>query len=763
MLINKKKRVHFVGIGGIGMSGVARVLLETGYKVSGSDLESSDLTNAIESLGGKIFKSHKSSNVPADAGVLVYSSSISKDNPEIREALKRKIRIVHRAEMLGELFNKKKGIGVTGTHGKTTTTSLISVILEDLGCDPTVVIGGEIERFGGNAKSGNGKYFVAEADESDSSFLRLRPFYAVLTNIEMEHVDHFHTLDAVKSAYRAFIDNIRRGGTVFYNYDDTNTRAVLKGFSQNTVSFGFSGDADIHALDIKMDGFRTSFKCVYKGLILGEVKLKIPGRHNVLNALAAILVGLKLGLEFDAIAGSIKDFTGTKRRFQLRLEKDGVMLIDDYAHHPTEIRAVLDACRNWKGKRIIVIFQPHRYTRTLFLADEFGKCFSGADKLILTDIYAASERPIKGVSIKNIYDRVKKNAPRDVVIMKKEKIADYVIEIKKPGDMILVLGAGNIKKVADELCGKMAGPSPSEGLAGEFKKAVKGNVLVHEGLLSHTSLKIGGSADIWAEPKDEKELKKALVFARAHKVRLFVIGNGSNVLASDDGFRGIVVHLGSPSFKRIKVSGTTVRLGAGFSLPKLVRLCCDKALGGMESLVGIPGTVGGAIYMNAGGYTNPIFKNMADLVRSLKVMDYEGNVKNLKAGDLEFGYRRSNLNQYIILEAVLKLEKSDIRELSSASAKFLKMKAQKQVLDIPSAGCVFKNPAGMQFTCGQMIDMLGLKGRRAGGAEISTKHANFIVNRDGATCKDVLSLVELVKKKVKENYDIPLELEIKVI
>lgn len=454
-MLEGKKNIHFVGVGGIGMSGIALVLTEMGYMVSGSDIESNSLTKKIEDLGGVIYRGHRSSNIKPGVELVVYSSSISKNNPEIMEAHKRDIPVVQRAKVLGELLNLKKGIAVTGTHGKTTTTSLISVMLENLKLDPTVIIGGEVDAFHSNAKLGRGEYVVAEADESDGSFLHLKPLYSVITNIEMEHMDYYSRLDDLIRAYSAFVLNTKKPGMVFYNYADEYSRAALKEYAGETQNFGYSKEADIYPVDIKMDGFNTSYGCVYKGELRGTVRLKIPGAHNVLNSLAAALVGLKLGLRFADIAGSIKDFKGTKRRFHLRANADDVMLIDDYAHHPTEIRAVLEACRNWPDKRIVVIFQPHRYTRTLYLAEAFGRCFKGADKLILTDIYSASEEPIEGVSVENIYDRVKADGIRDVTVMRKEEIAENVMKFKKPGDMILVLGAGSIKDVADELAEKL--------------------------------------------------------------------------------------------------------------------------------------------------------------------------------------------------------------------------------------------------------------------------------------------------------------------
>jgi UDP-N-acetylmuramate dehydrogenase len=297
----------------------------------------------------------------------------------------------------------------------------------------------------------------------------------------------------------------------------------------------------------------------------------------------------------------------------------------------------------------------------------------------------------------------------------------------------------------------------------ELKRRVKGRVMLNEKLSRHTTFKIGGPADIWVEPADTRELKGIYLFAKENNIPLFVIGGGSNLLVNDTGVQGIVMHLGSPAFKKTAVKGSTVTVGAGYTIAALVRLCCQEGLAGMESLVGIPGTVGGALYMNAGGSTNPIYKNIGEFVKSVKVMDHDGNIRTLKKEQIEFGYRRSSLSPYIILEVVFDLTSGDRSILSSSCSKFLAMKRQKQTLDVPSAGCVFKNPEGFQFTCGQMIDMLGLKGKKMGGAEISVKHGNFIINSNGASAEDVKKLIEFVKAKVKENYNIDLELEIKIV
>lgn len=764
-MLRDKKHIHFVGVGGIGMSGLALVLSRLGHTVSGSDLERTALTEKIASGGARIYNGHRASHLGTGTELVVYSSSIRRENPEIAEASRRGIPFAHRADILAELLNARDGIAVTGTHGKTTTTSLIAVMLERCGFDPTAIVGGELKELGGNAKLGTGRYLVAEADESDGSFLKFRPLYAVITNIEMEHVDYYTTLDEAKAAYRAFAGNVKPGGAVIACADDATTMATLAGIRGKVLTYGFSKDADLSAARIVLDGSRSSYACYSRGKLLGTVELSIPGRHNVLNSLAAVLLGLAIGIDFKRIVAAIRDFEGACRRFQVRAHAAGVMLVDDYAHHPTEIRSVISACRSWKYRRLIVVFQPHRYTRTRFLADAFGTCFAGADKLILTDIYAASEEPIAGVSSRTIYDKVVASGLRDVTIMDKDAVAAYIMKIKRRGDMVVVMGAGSIKNVADELAGALAAKRRHTNIRVReaLKDAVRGTIIFDEALARRTSFKIGGPADIWAEPRDTGDLKRLYALAKRSKVPVFIIGKGTNVLARDYGFRGLVIHLGAPAFKKVRRRGTVITVGAGFSLPKLVRFACDNGLSGFESLVGIPGTVGGAVSMNAGGSSSPLYKNIGDFIVSLTVMDGRGRVRRLQRPEIAFGYRSSNLKRYIILEAVLRLARGDRQAIAAQCANFLTLKKEKQVLDLPSAGCVFKNPDRSQFTCGQMIDMLGLKGKRIGGAEISDRHANFIVNRCGAKAADVLALMEYVRMKVEKNYGIDLEPEVKII
>ncbi len=755
-MLKGKKRIHFVGIGGIGMSAIAKILAESGYRVSGSDLEMNNLTEKLRALGVAVFQGHKESHVGRGVKAVVYSSSIDRArNPEILKAKKMGIPIVQRACVLGELLNSKKGIAVTGTHGKTTTTSLISVMLAKAAYDPTVAIGGEVELFGSNARRGKGGWMVAEADESDGSFMYLKPLYSVVTNIEMEHTDHYKSMGEVIDGYAAFVNNTRKEGVLFYNNDDEHIKKVLARFGGVRKSYGLSRGATVYATDITMREFETSYTCIYEDRRLGTVLLRIPGLHNVSNSLAAILVGMHMGIGFRTIRSALAGFTGAKRRFQLKFRANGVLLIDDYAHHPTEIRAVIEATRAWRGGRRIAVFQPHRFTRTKYFKKEFGRCFRGVDKLVLTDIYAASERPLKGVTIEGLCREAKRAGVKDARVMKKEDLAHYVLSEARSGDIVLVMGAGDIKKVSDELAERFT-------MRSAFAH-IRGRVLFGEPLKKHTTFRIGGPADVWIEPRDVRALKEVLRICASNGWKVFVVGNGSNVLARDEGWRGVVVCLNAPSFTQLAIRGTCVTVGAGYSLSALIRRTCRAGLGGLESMVGIPGTMGGALFMNAGGAANPMYGNIGMFVTAVKVIDYSGKVRTLSGGEVTFQYRASNLSPFIVIGATLKLSRQDKDILLSRLCDFLRLKRSKQVLDIPSAGCIFKNPADFQFTAGQLIDMMGFKGTRVGGAEVSRKHANFIVNAGSATSRDVLTLVESIRRKAEEVYDIPLELEVKVI
>jgi len=447
----KIQHIHFVGIGGIGMSGIAEVLLNLGYRVSGSDLKATDTTRRLKNLGAFLYHGHNPENLK-DVDVVVISSAVRMDNPEVRAAQERGIPVIPRAEMLAELMRLKYGIAVAGAHGKTTTTSLVATVLAKGGIDPTVVIGGKLNAIGSNAILGSGEFLVAEADESDGSFLKLSPTIAIVTNIDAEHLDHYRDLDEIKEAFLAFINKIPFYGLAIVCLDDAHVQALIPRVNKRCSTYGLSAQADLRACELLHEGMTTRFTVLQRGEELGKIELKIPGRHNVYNALAAVACGLELDIPFSAIREALKEFGGVQRRFQVKGEVKGVLVVDDYGHHPTEIQATLSAARLVWNRRLIVVFQPHRYTRTQHLFKEFVTAFYQADILILTEIYPAGEDPIPGISAEKVFEGIKEHGHKQVLfIPDREKIVDTLRSMMKPGDVILILGAGDIWQVGEEL------------------------------------------------------------------------------------------------------------------------------------------------------------------------------------------------------------------------------------------------------------------------------------------------------------------------
>jgi UDP-N-acetylmuramate--alanine ligase len=531
-MFKKIKHIHFVGIGGIGMSGIAEVLLNLGYKVSGSDMNLSDTTKYLKDIGAIIYKGHAASNI-AGADVVVISSAVSQENEEVKAAKKALIPVIPRAEMLAELMRLKYGVAVAGAHGKTTTTSIIATVLACGNIDPTVVIGGKLNSFGTNAKLGQGDFLVAEADESDGSFLKLSPTIAVVTTIDEEHLDYYKNLDAIKKAFLSFVNKVPFYGIAVLCLDDKNIQDIIPSVEKRYVTYGFSAQADFAAKDIELKGFESSFKVINRGKDLGRFILKMPGLHNVYNALAAVAVGLELEIDIDAIKKAFAEFSGIQRRFQiiynggelikelkkvkskmpnshrefnnmpmtammykeisdmpnneggaslaslaknfeevkkslktseegkdgkLKGEANSVMVVDDYGHHPTEIKATLAAAKSGWDKRTIVIFQPHRYTRTKDLMKDFATAFYQADVLILTDIYAAGETPIEGVTGERLYETIKGHGHKEVMFIKnKNEIPDYVLKMLKKDDIVITLGAGDVWKIGGEIVERIQG------------------------------------------------------------------------------------------------------------------------------------------------------------------------------------------------------------------------------------------------------------------------------------------------------------------
>ncbi len=449
-MFKKIQKLHFVGIGGIGMSGIAELLINLGYHVSGSDLKGSAVTDRLCALGGKIHIGHSAANI-SGANVVIISSAVRADNIEVIEARKQQIPIIPRAEMLAELMRLKYGIAVAGSHGKTTTTSMIATVLVNGGFDPTAVIGGRLNAFGSNAKLGKGDFLVAEADESDGSFLKLSPAIAVVTNIDREHLDYYANLNEIHDAFAAFANKVPFYGTAVLCSDDPGVRAIIPRIERRIVTYGISDGADLAATQIEFQDFGASCQIRYMESPLGVLRLHIPGNHGILNALAAVATGIELEVPFDKIAAALESFQNADRRFQVKGNKNGVLVIDDYGHHPTEIIATLSAVRQASSRRIVAVFQPHRYTRVQALEEDFAGAFHDADLLVVLPIYAAGEQPIDGVTAENLAARIKKlGHPNTVFAGDFSGASEILKDTLREGDLLLTLGAGDVWKVGEE-------------------------------------------------------------------------------------------------------------------------------------------------------------------------------------------------------------------------------------------------------------------------------------------------------------------------
>jgi len=453
----KAMHYHFIGIGGIGMSGIANLYLGRGIRVSGSDLKETKITDELKKLGATIFCGHAAGNI-AGAEVVVYSSAIKEDNPEITAARNMGIPLLMRAEALAQLMQDRIGITVTGSHGKTTTTSLVSCLLLEAGLKPTVAIGGILKNIESNASLGEGNFFVAEADESDGSFLYYRPKYSIITNIDYEHLDYYNDFKNVLLAFKEFIHKTDKAGCVFACSDDVNLKRILSEYKERYVLYGLGEGAQIYPKDIKIRGLNSSFDCYDKDRFISRFELALGGEHNICNSLAVIALGLELGISPEVIKKTLANYKGAGRRAEIKFQDSGYLIIDDYAHHPTEIRATLSAVKNLSAGRLIAVFQPHRYSRTKLLLDDFGRSFGLADYVIVTDIYPASEPPIEGITGRRVFEKIKEYEPdKEAYFLAKEDIVGHILEKIRPGDLVITLGAGDIIKTNEELVARIKG------------------------------------------------------------------------------------------------------------------------------------------------------------------------------------------------------------------------------------------------------------------------------------------------------------------
>lgn len=450
-MFRKDIKIHFVGIGGIGMSGIAELLMNLGYRVSGSDLKMSEITERLSGKGASIGYGHSPENLAEDVDVLVYSSAVKSDNPEVLAADKRKIPVIPRAEMLAELMRMKYSIAVAGSHGKTTTTSMISMILAAANWDPTIVVGGKLKALGSNAKLGSGDFLVAEADESDGSFIKLIPTVAVVTNIDPEHLDHYGDLETLKGSFSDFLGRLPFYGFAVLCLDHPNVQELIPGVKKRVVTYGYSRQADYVLEEVVQKGLETELTPLIRNSTMPSLQVALPGNHNALNALAAVAVCNELGVPYEQIAKGLQEFSGVARRFEVKGERGGVTVVDDYGHHPEEIKNTIQTARDvWSARRIVAVFQPHRYSRTRDLFKEFTMSFNDADVLIVMEIYSAGEEPIEGIDGKFIFNGIREHGHREAYMTPSiTETVDFLRENTKEGDIVMTLGAGDVYKVGE--------------------------------------------------------------------------------------------------------------------------------------------------------------------------------------------------------------------------------------------------------------------------------------------------------------------------
>jgi len=742
--------IHLIGVAGSGMSGLALLLLGMGHRVSGSDRVTSDETVRMQRLG-LIFSSPHTAEAVKGADVVVYSSAIRPENPAYAAAKGAGIPVIRRAECLAAILHTKKGIVVSGTHGKTTTSSMVAHALRQAAFQPSHYVGAEIPVLGANARwSEDGEWMVAEGDESDGTLALYHPACSIILNIEAEHLDHYRDLDEIKAVFSTLVAQTS-GPVVYCKECAVATEVASK--SPNAVSYGWSG-ADYTAAEIRELRGATAFTVVRNGEMLGDVELGIPGRHNVLNALAAIATADRLGADFILVSRALNTFAGAKRRFETKYLSSRTRIVDDYGHHPTELAATLQTARSLKPGRVVVLFQPHRYTRTQALADDFGRVLEAADKVFVTDVYPASELPIPGVSGDTIVQAAKKFGGDHVVSLPCLGTAHHVVgNALEPGDLLITLGAGNVHEAGTRIAADLK-------VLEEFLQLVpRGDIdaRLYEPMRRHTTMLVGGPAQYWVEPHTFEAFAAVVNYCRERGVPMRVVGRGSNLLVRDGGIRGAVIHPSGGIFSECRVENGKIIAGAGVRLKKLASVAQAAGIGGFEWMEGIPGNVGGALRMNAGAMGVETF----DQTVSVTFLDEDGEIRVRSREEIVANYRDvPELRRNFALQAVF-TGTPDSAEAIQGRWDASRSKRRSSQPVAASAGCIFKNPS--EVPAGKLVDELGLKGSNEGKARVSEVHGNFIVNGGGATASEVLAVIERIKASAREARGIELETEVKVL
>ena len=743
------KRVHLIGVAGSGMSGIAALLLALGHQVSGSDKV---MTVEVERLQkkGLSFESPQTAASIRDAEIVIYSSAIKAGNPAFDEAKRLGLHMARRADALAAIMAAKKGIVISGMHGKTTTSSMAAHVLRSGGLKPSHYVGAEIPILGTNARwDSEGDYFVAEGDESDGTLINYHPTHAVVLNIEPEHLDFYKDLAAIDAVYSKLIS--QTSGTVFFCIDDVGATRVCATHPR-AISYGHDPESNYRILDLKTENFRSRFSVAKNGSFLGDIALNIPGAHNAVNALAVIALATELGIPIERIAAALGTFRGARRRFEIRYESSRHLLVDDYGHHPTEIAATLATARTGGWKRVLAMFQPHRYTRTQALKEEFGRAFDDADHVFVSDVYAAGEKPISGVSGATIVEALQAGGHASAThVPEVTSIHRSAAAMIEDGDLVISLGAGNIHEAGTRLAEDLAIREKLLAVMGS------GTIKLHEALSKHTTMRIGGPAQFWAEPETEEGFADLVQFCFDETIPFMVMGRGSNLLVRDGGIPGVVAHLARGEFLRHEVNGHEITAGVGVKFKQLSGIARASGIGGFEWMEGIPGNLGGGLRMNAGAMGTQTF----DQVMRLRFCDQDGNIFTRTPAEIEVNYRSvPMLRQNYALSAVLKGHPSTREEIDARIDGSLSKRKESQPV-AASAGCIFKNPGPVP--AGRLIDELGFKNFAVGHARVSEVHGNFIVNDGGATAGEVLTLIEEIKAAAERERGISLETEVQIV
>ena len=759
--------MYLVGAGGCGMSAIGHLLLDLGCWIGGSDLTANEAIEELKGRGADIQVGHDAGRIAAaEPNLVIYSSAIAKDNAEVKAALDRGIPAVRRAVLLAALLHRKTGICVAGMHGKTTTAAMLAYALRQLEADPSFAVGAQVPqlqphaRFVAAVDPKHPNLFVAETDESDGTLRQFSPEYSILLNVDEEHLDYFADLQAVCAEFEQFAKQTRK--LIVYCSDEPPLREFLSG-NCHAVSYGFGPEA---AYRIKFsehgcNGKGSEFEIWRDDQKLGSFCISLLGEKNVSNAAAVITLLHQLGYSPEQIAEALFTFRGAARRQQEVFRDERFRIFDDYGHHPAEIEATLKAMHGLKPQRLLVAFQPHRYTRTRQLLKHFARCFKGADLLWVTDIYSANEPEIPGVTSAALVDAVRYESGSVEYAPTLDKVRAAIRTAMRPGDIVLFLGAGDITLVAQQMAADLT-CSPvrlKEQIFSKITRRISDTTIIrkNEPMARRTTLRVGGPADLYVEPSSEDDLARILRFCAEERLPFIILGRGSNLLVRDGGVRGVVISLSQPCFSEFKIQGERMICGAGVRLKTIAIEAKRHGLAGFEFVEGIPGSVGGALRMNAGAMGSWFF----DAVESIRFMDYLGQVHERRAQEIHVEYRGCPLFKNHIALGTTLVGKPAPKEAVAERMNGFSQKRWKSQPAAPSAGCIFKNTSVMP--AGKLIDELGLKGTRVGDAVISDVHGNFIINEGHATASDVLQLIEIIKQRAKAAHGIELETEVQII